>query len=108
VLDSYYERFHQSLLQADTVAETSWRIHAGHRFYYVNCPLPAHQVAKLLLEAGESVAAGTKLKVECIYVRSHGEEHVFRFRFLVPDEKQFCCGNLCEDCYLLRQQTDSR
>jgi hypothetical protein len=108
VLDRYYEWLHQSLLQAGTVPEASWREHAGHRFYYVKSPLPAHQVAKLLLEAGESIAAGTKLQVESIYVRSHGELHVFRFRFLVPAEKQFCCGNLCKDCFLLRQETDSR
>jgi hypothetical protein len=108
VLDRYYERLHQSLLQSGAVPEASWCVHAGHRFFYVNSPLPAEQVARLLLEAGERIAAGTKLQVESIYVRSHGEQHVFRFRFLVPGEKQFCCGNLCKDCILKRQQTNSR
>ncbi|MFY0543305.1 hypothetical protein [Brevibacillus sp. H7] len=110
MLESFYQRFHNSSLNLPGIIDANWREYAGQRFYYVKTPLPAGLLRKMLLEAGEAVAAGTKLKVETIFVRSLEEQHVFRFRFLVPNEKQFCCGNLCVDCYLLRENTskDSR
>ncbi|WP_078381013.1 hypothetical protein [Sutcliffiella halmapala] len=43
-----------------------------------------------------------KVTVETYYVR-HDETHfVYRHRFFVPQEKMFCCGNLCVDCIRLK------
>lgn len=103
MLAAFYKQLEETLLQEGTITACSWRTYAGRRFYYVRSPLPAPSLTNRLLETGERLSAGTKLKPECIYVRSDEHEHVYRFRFLVPSEKQFCCGNLCEDCFLLRE-----
>ncbi len=104
MLEHVYRQFHETLLRTPGVTDAKWHVYAGQRFYYVETLLPAGAVGDLLMEAGECVTAGTKLKAESIFVRSLPDCHVFRFRFLVPNEKQFCCGNLCEDCFLLREQ----
>lgn len=102
MLAAFYQQFEATLLQEGTVSASTWRMYAGQRFFYVSSTLPAHHLTARLMETGERLATGTKLKPECIYVRSDDQGHVYRFRFLVPSEKQFCCGNLCEDCFLLR------
>lgn len=104
MLATFYQKFEEKLHQEGIVTKTGWRTHAGQRFFYVSSTLPAPSLTKRLLETGERLTTDTKLKLECIYVRSHETQHVYRFRFLVPSEKQFCCGNLCEDCFLLREK----
>lgn len=102
MLESFYRQFTETLHQGKMVAESSWRTYAGQRFFYVNSTLPAPILTKLLVGAAERLSSGTRLQPECVYVRSDADWHVYRFRFRVPDEKQFCCGNLCEDCFLHR------
>ncbi|MDR0137236.1 hypothetical protein RFW18_05710 [Metabacillus idriensis] len=48
---------------------------------------------------------GKRLTFECIFVREDTKLYVFRHRFYVPQEKMFCCGNLCEDCIRLKKGT---
>ncbi|MED1950691.1 hypothetical protein [Brevibacillus centrosporus] len=103
MLATFYQQFEKTLLQEGTITSYNWRTHAGQRFFYVSSALPATSLTSRLMETGERLTTGTKLKPECIYVRSDDRHHVYRFRFLVPSEKQFCCGNLCEDCFLLRE-----
>ncbi|KUP08548.1 hypothetical protein Q73_04970 [Bacillus coahuilensis m2-6] len=43
-----------------------------------------------------------RLHSETIFVRETDIHYVFRHRFFVPQEKMFCCGNLCEDCIRFR------
>lgn len=109
MLELVYQRYHETVTHLSEIAALEWREYAGQRFLYVSSPLPMESLTHLLLEAGERVISGTKLQVELLHVRSLEALHVFRFRFLVPNEKQFCCGNLCEDCFLLREgKADSR
>lgn len=105
MLAAFYRQFVETLHEEGTITESNWRTYAGQRFLYVRSSLSACHLTQRLIEAGERLSQGTKLKAECIYVRSGEEEHVYRFRFLVPGEKQFCCGNLCEDCLLRREQS---
>ncbi|WNC17086.1 hypothetical protein [Brevibacillus brevis] len=104
MLARFYQQFEETLLQEGTITASRWGTYAGQRFFYVSSAFPASALTKRLTETGERLAAGTILKPECIYVRSDDREHVYRFRFTVPNEKQFCCGNLCEDCFLLRER----
>lgn len=48
---------------------------------------------------------GKRLTFDCIFVREDKNLYVFRHRFYVPQEKMFCCGNLCEDCIRLKKRT---
>lgn len=105
MLTSFYRSFEEALHQEGIVTKSGWRTHAGQRFFYVSSTLPASRLTERLMETGERLTTHTKLKPECIYMRSGDDQHVYRFRFLVPSEKQFCCGNLCEDCFLLREKS---
>jgi hypothetical protein len=102
VLETYYGLYLAFLANHRDIAYIGWREYAGQRFLYVHSPLPGSRIDQLLREAGHEIVIGTKLKTECIHVRSAEDVHVFRFRFLVPSEKQFCCGHLCEDCFRFR------
>ncbi|CAG9619834.1 hypothetical protein [Sutcliffiella rhizosphaerae] len=44
-----------------------------------------------------------KVTTETHFVRRQEQIFVYRHRFFVPQEKMFCCGNLCEDCIRLRK-----
>lgn len=46
-----------------------------------------------------------KVTVETHFVRQAQNQYVYRHRFFVPQEKMFCCGNLCEDCIRLRKKS---
>ncbi len=102
MLDTLYDRFLADVSGQTVVTQAVWRTFAGQRFLYVHTPLSAGEAARLLDERARSLVDGTRLRVQCVYVRSEGSLHVYRFRFLVPDEKMFCCGNRCADCVLLR------
>lgn len=108
MLEFVYQHFSETVSRLSAIHGLEWREYAGQRFLYVSSPLPAESLTHLLMEAGERTASGTTLKVELLPIRSAGSCHVFRFRFLVPNVKQFCCGNLCEDCFLLRESRADR
>lgn len=45
-----------------------------------------------------------KVTVETHFFRCQDNLFVYRHRFYVPQEKMFCCGNLCEDCIRLKKK----
>lgn len=45
-----------------------------------------------------------RVTVKTNFVRKSDLIYVFRHRFFVPQEKMFCCGNLCEDCIRLKNR----
>lgn len=102
MIESYYDRFLYNLQSCKWFEQGIYKEHAGQRFIYVQSPLKPSEVTDKLLEEAHLLTHGTKLSIECVYVRSSVPLHVYRFRFLVPNEKQFCCGNLCVDCFRLR------
>ncbi|EMT53782.1 MULTISPECIES: hypothetical protein [Brevibacillus] len=104
LIDQLYAQLVCLLRDEGVVLHAYFREYAGNRFLYVTSPLPPPQLGDYLTEAGERIASGTIIHPECTYVRTAGMERVFRFRFLIPEDKKFCCGNLCDDCYLLRSK----
>jgi len=103
VIETYYDRFLQMLdQQQEQFGQSYWRIHAGQRFLYVESILPPAQLTSKLQDEAGNLIRGTKLGAECVYVRTQENIHVYRFRFTVPNEKMFCCGNFCVDCIRLR------
>lgn len=72
----------------------------GIPFLYITANPP---VSKELIEESIKIQAakvmkGKRLRMEYSFVRSDVTLLVYRVRFLVPQEKMFCCGNLCTDC----------
>jgi hypothetical protein len=45
-------------------------------------------------------AEGTAWFHELEYIRTSKAGIIYRFRFRVPEEKSFCCGNRCSECIL--------
>ncbi|EGK11987.1 hypothetical protein [Kroppenstedtia eburnea] len=78
-------------------------IYAGVPFLYLCAPketLP--RLTSSIRRAALPPIRNHELTFECRYVRRCKNRWVFRFRFRVPDQKSFCCGNRCSDCILQR------
>jgi hypothetical protein len=77
---------------------------AGIPFLYVqmNSILTIAEIKEKINKESRIAMKGKRLTSECIFVREETSLYVFRHRFYVPQEKMFCCGNLCEDCIRLK------
>lgn len=90
-------------LRAVGFQDVEYRYYAGVPFLYLRVPEKApSSLSSSIRRAALPLIRNTDLTFECCYVRSAGDRWVYRFRFRVPDEKSFCCGNHCPDCILLR------
>jgi hypothetical protein len=79
---------------------------AGIPFVYVTS-VPAaslESITESLKTYAVKAMKGKRITLELTYVRAEKDQDlfVFRMRFLVPQEKMFCCGNLCFDCIRFR------
>ncbi|MDN4523542.1 hypothetical protein [Fictibacillus fluitans] len=104
-LDDIWTRFLEAFSQADFIVSVEKKLVAGLPFLYI---VAGNTVSSEIIEETikqEAIHAmkGKRLNAEIIFVRKEASLFVYRFRFLVPQEKMFCCGNLCEDC--IRYQT---
>ncbi|SEM71546.1 hypothetical protein [Lihuaxuella thermophila] len=75
---------------------------AGVSFLYVKLQAPSSQqdFENFLHKEAERFITGTSWFYEFEYIRSSQAGLIYRFRFRVPEEKSFCCGNECPNCIL--------
>lgn len=80
------------------------RMFAGVSFLFVKMDgsVTRQEFENYLQKAAEQFIEGTAWQYEYDYIRTSKTGHIYRFRFRVPDEKSFCCGNQCPNCILLR------
>ncbi|UFJ42954.1 hypothetical protein LOK74_10865 [Brevibacillus humidisoli] len=104
MIDLFYTQLTAALANRDGIDRIDWREFAGHRFLYVTSSLAHRELITVILQDAEALVKGTRIRCQCNHIRTEEQRSVFRFRFLVPEEKMFCCGNQCEDCTLHRQQ----
>lgn len=81
------------------------KIVAGIPFIYVKKPLTV--IERTTVDHSVKVAAakamkGKRLSLSMTFVREDETFYVYRIRFLVPQQKMFCCGNLCVNCIRLQ------
>ncbi|MDQ0206469.1 hypothetical protein [Alkalicoccobacillus murimartini] len=95
MLDLFYSNLKTSLLQT---YEIQMKAISGFYFLYVHSVDDYVEVQHAIRSVASILTKKRMLSFECEYVRSTNQIHVFRFRFLVPSEKMFCCGNGCIDC----------
>ncbi|MFC7372050.1 hypothetical protein ACFQPF_10185 [Fictibacillus iocasae] len=100
-LDLVWERFLEQLNHSETGLSAYKKEVTGIPFLYVS--LLASTIGREQAEHTIKVCAaqsikGKRLSLLMEYVREDSHLLVYRFRFLVPQEKMFCCGNLCPDC----------
>ncbi len=83
-------------------AELVRKEYAGVSFFYVRLIATSSQqdLEIFLQQEAERFVTGTAWKYEFEYIRSSQAGLVYRFRFSVPEEKSFCCGNQCPGCIL--------
>ncbi|WP_181348939.1 hypothetical protein [Thalassobacillus sp. CUG 92003] len=55
-------------------------------------------VDEQLKKAAARSMRGKRLTLAMQFVRKNQTSYIYRIRFLVPQRKMFCCGNLCDDC----------
>lgn len=56
------------------------------------------EMDELLKTAAMQAMKGKRLTLSISFVRESKTLFVYRVRFLVPQRKMFCCGNMCHDC----------
>jgi hypothetical protein len=76
---------------------------AGIPFLYIDTLLDKSEVEYLIKKWSARAMRGKRLHSDTIFFRSQSSIFVYRHRFYVPQEKMFCCGNLCVDCVRLKQ-----
>lgn len=81
------------------------RCFAGVSFLYVQLKNGHSQTEweQFLMDEAKSLIENTVWTFDFRFVRLHGEQLVYRVRFLAPLSKSFCCGNECPDCVLHKE-----
>jgi hypothetical protein len=104
-LESIWQQFIKNLTLNKGITSAYWTKIAGIPFLYISTGPELSQLTLESLIKKCSVAAikGNRLHSETIFVRQDGVLLVYRHRFYVPQEKMFCCGNLCVDCTRLKR-----
>ncbi len=78
----------------------------GIPFLYLDTSLEKIEVEKLIRERSAKAMRGKRLQSMTTFVRMDKTTYVYRHRFYVPQQKMFCCGNLCDDCVRLQPATE--
>ncbi|MFG6116780.1 hypothetical protein ACGTN9_16640 [Halobacillus sp. MO56] len=95
-----WEKFIAFMEQAEIIEKFTVKTYTGLPFVYIK-PLKETsrlEIEDLLKRAAASAMKGKRLTLAMSYVRKSQALYVYRVRFLVPQRKMFCCGNLCDDC----------
>jgi hypothetical protein len=75
----------------------------GIPFLYIDTVLAKSEVEHLIRKWSARAMRGKRLHSDTIFFRAQSSLFVYRHRFYVPQEKMFCCGNLCVDCVRLKK-----
>ena len=104
-LDDIWTPFLNQLATSNDVISASKKIITGIPFLYftVNPNIGKDTIETLIKIQAAMVMKGKRLQMEYSFVRRDRSLMVYRVRFLVPQEKMFCCGNLCPDCIRFRE-----
>ncbi|WP_226674352.1 hypothetical protein [Rossellomorea aquimaris] len=76
---------------------------AGIPFIYVHSKKGKSDIEYSIKKWSAKAMRGKRLHSDTIFFREKESLYVYRHRFYVPQEKMFCCGNLCVDCVRLKQ-----
>jgi hypothetical protein len=99
-----WELFFGHIVHDARIGSIEKKMIAGIPFVYVKATADQSKesVTQALKENAVKAMKGKRLTLELIFVRSDDNIFIYRMRFHVPQEKMFCCGNLCFDCIRLR------
>jgi hypothetical protein len=104
-LNPVWQFFLHQLTLNDFIEKAYWKKITGIPFLYIKAPKNTSQqtLEETIIKCSTFVMKGKPLHSETIFVRQDEMLFVYRHRFFVPQEKMFCCGNLCLDCTRLKK-----
>lgn len=104
-LEPVWQFFIDQLSSCEFINHAYWKKVAGIPFLYINSIVGKSQceIGKEIIKCSSMVMKGNRLHCDTIFVRKEKDLFVYRHRFYVPQEKMFCCGNLCTDCTRLQK-----
>ncbi|BCB03234.1 hypothetical protein [Bacillus sp. KH172YL63] len=102
-LNEIWNYFLTQLQQEDDIQTAYVKRSAGIPFLYVQSSNQKKDLEHIILKWSARAMRGKRLHSDTIFFRNEGALYVYRHRFYVPQEKMFCCGNLCVDCVRLKQ-----
>ncbi|WP_456271650.1 hypothetical protein [Bacillus sp. AK031] len=97
-----WDKFAEHLKSFEGIEDYEMKKIAGIPFIYVKGSLSKEEIEEIVMRSSAKSMRGKRLHSETVYVRTKDQHYVYRHRFYVPQEKMFCCGNLCVDCIRLR------
>ncbi|MFG6496275.1 hypothetical protein P8610_12990 [Fictibacillus sp. UD] len=99
-LNTIWEDFINRMKLDPAIIFAEKKLMAGIPFLYVSVSshISIEQSTDTVKKHAVKAMKGKRLTLNLYFVRSEKNLYVYRMRFLVPQEKMFCCGNLCFDC----------
>ncbi|MGI8314001.1 hypothetical protein [Halobacillus mangrovi] len=99
------EIFHHELMNHPIFKQVEFKKVTGLPFVYLTAKDDVSQkdIEETLKVSAARAMRGKRLTLAMSYVRKDQAQYVYRVRFLVPQRKMFCCGNLCDDCIRFTQ-----
>jgi hypothetical protein len=111
-LSIIWKKYLKYLLEEDVITSVEKKDITGLPFLYLNVDdaikLNVEELEQILSKHAMQCMKGKRLNFFLAYVRQEENIYVYRARFLVPQEKMFCCGNLCEDCIRLKGKDEAK
>jgi hypothetical protein len=102
-LNMIWDFFIDQLKQEDGIEDAHVKWSAGIPFIYIRSKKEKSEIEYSIKKWSARAMRGKRLHSDTIFFREEVSLYVYRHRFYVPQEKMFCCGNLCVDCVRLRQ-----
>ncbi|QAS54538.1 hypothetical protein [Halobacillus litoralis] len=95
-----FEIFDETLSNSELFDHVEFKKVAGLPFVYLTVKdrVERNEIEAALKQCAAKAMRGKRLTLAMSYVRKNQALQVYRVRFLVPQRKMFCCGNLCDDC----------
>ncbi|UKS67021.1 MULTISPECIES: hypothetical protein [Rossellomorea] len=97
-LETIWQQFLTHLQSQEHILDAKVQKRAGIPFLYVESKLSREELDYHIRKWSARAMRGKMLHSETIFFRASEDLSVYRHRFYVPQEKMFCCGNLCPDC----------
>ncbi|WP_246940273.1 hypothetical protein [Bacillus pinisoli] len=104
-LDIIWSCFLEQLANDQAILSVKKQNYSGIPFLYIEIKEEEDRffLEKIIKTKSAYVMKGKRLHSETIFVRYEANLYVYRHRFYVPQEKMFCCGNICTDCIRLKK-----
>jgi hypothetical protein len=99
------EIFHKELMTHPFFELVTFKKVTGLPFVYLTPKenITTKEIEDTLRVSAARAMKGKRLTLAMSFVRKDQALYVYRVRFLVPQRKMFCCGNLCDDCIRFTQ-----